>query len=119
VKYPSYNPVTYCYATVWALSISLAAILEILISLFSSRYLDVSVPWVSASFDTSRYNSRKVSPFGNPRIKAYLAAPRGLSQPDDVLHRFFESRHPPYALIKKLLFPELQTPQSVIPVSMV
>ena len=24
---------------------------------------------------------RRVSPFGNPRIKAYLTAPRGLSQP--------------------------------------
>ena len=29
---------------------------------------------------TGHYSSR-VSPFGNPRIKALLAAPRGLSQP--------------------------------------
>ena len=40
----------------------------------------------------------RVPPFGNPRIKACLAAPRGLSQPCHVLHRCVESRHPPYAL---------------------
>src|SRR5574341_2358182 len=28
-----------------------------------------------------RYYPPRVSPFGNPRIKAWLAAPRGLSQP--------------------------------------
>ena len=33
-------------AMVWALSISLAATLEIDFSFFSFRYLDVSVPWV-------------------------------------------------------------------------
>ena len=32
--------------TVWALSISLAATTEIELSFFSTRYLDVSVPWV-------------------------------------------------------------------------
>jgi hypothetical protein len=32
--------------TVWAISISLAATTEIDISFFSTRYLDVSVPWV-------------------------------------------------------------------------
>src|SRR3954463_15726785 len=28
------------------------------------------------------HNGRRVSPFGHPRIKAFSAAPRGLSQPD-------------------------------------
>ena len=30
---------------------------------------------------TTGHNSRQVAPFGNPRFKACLAAPRGLSQP--------------------------------------
>ena len=29
----------------------------------------------------TEHNSRRVSPFRNPRIKVYLATPRGLSQP--------------------------------------
>ncbi len=29
----------------------------------------------------TRYDPSRVSPFGHPRFKAYLAAPRGLSQP--------------------------------------
>ncbi len=36
----------------------------------------------------------RVSPFGNPRIKAWLTTPRGLSWP----HRFLVPRHPPCAL---------------------
>ena len=44
-----------------------------------------------------RYPHR-VSPFGNPRIKACLTAPRGLSQPGYVLLRLSAPRHPPYAL---------------------
>jgi len=39
-----------------------------------------------------------VSPFGNPRIKACLAAPRGVSHAYYVLHRSFMPRHPPYTL---------------------
>ena len=35
---------------VWAVSISLAATKEIELSLFSTRYLDVSVPWVSLAY---------------------------------------------------------------------
>jgi hypothetical protein len=40
----------------------------------------------------------RVSPFGNPRIKACLTAPRGLSQPYYVLHRLLMPRHPPCTL---------------------
>ena len=35
---------------VWAVSISLAATKEIELSLFSTRYLDVSVPWVCLAY---------------------------------------------------------------------
>src|SRR3979490_2370783 len=42
--------------------------------------------------------SRRVAPFGNPRIKRSLAAPRGLSQQRYVLHRLLVPRHPPCAL---------------------
>ena len=47
---------------------------------FSSRYLDVSVPWVcSLSGDWS--STSRVAPFGNPWITGYYAPPHGLSQP--------------------------------------
>ena len=49
---------------------------ESLIIFSSSGYLDVSVPQVRSLAGTSK---RWVSPFGNPRIKASLQAPRGLS----------------------------------------
>ena len=42
--------------------------------------------------------SRRVAPFGNPRIKRSLAATRGLSQQRYVLHRLLVPRHPPHAL---------------------
>src|SRR5262245_26938165 len=38
----------------------------------------------------TRCYPRRVSPFGHPRIKAWLAAPRGFSQPPT---SFFASRH--------------------------
>ena len=40
----------------------------------------------------------RVSPFGHPRIKAWLPTPLGFSQVTDVLHRLSTPRHPPYAL---------------------
>ena len=44
------------------------------------------------------HDPSRVSPFGNPRIKACLAAPRGLSQLRHVLHRFLAPEHPPCTL---------------------
>lgn len=44
------------------------------------------------------HDPSRVSPFGNPRIIACLAAPRGLSQPYYVLHRFLAPYHPPCTL---------------------
>ena len=71
---------------VWALPSSLAATLGISIDFFSYRYLDVSIPCVHLiilciQIMIPGHDPRWVSPFGNPRIKACLAAPRGLSQP--------------------------------------
>ena len=65
---------------VWALSISLAATLEIDVSFFSSGYLDVSVPRVPACMAIdSPYGSRAslgwVSPFGYLRIDVCLRLP--------------------------------------------
>ena len=42
--------------------------------------------------------TRRVSPFGNFRVKGYLAPHRNLSQPYHVLHRFLKPRHSPYTL---------------------
>lgn len=53
---------------------------ESLIDFFYPGYLDVSVPLVTASFEATGHNSCKVSPFGNLRVKACLAARRSLSQ---------------------------------------
>src|SRR5947208_15638244 len=44
------------------------------------------------------YDPYWVAPFGNPRIKAWLAAPRGLSQLPHVLLRLLKPRHPPDTL---------------------
>ena len=74
---------------VWALSISLAATLEIDVSFSSSPYLDVSVQAVPhrTLFDSctvDRVWLCRVSPFGYLRINAYLQLPeafRSLSRP--------------------------------------
>lgn len=53
---------------------------ESLFDFFYPGYLDVSVPLVSASFEAVRHYPYEVSPFGNLRVKACLAARRSLSQ---------------------------------------
>ena len=88
--------------TVWALSISLAATLEIEVSFFSSGYLDVSVPpvpfhtlwigvWIlevcSSGFPHSEISGSKDICSSPKLIAAY-----------HVFHRLLVPRHPPYAL---------------------
>ena len=88
--------------TVWALSISLAATLEIEVSFSSSGYLDVSVPrvphvwlWIhhtltegySAGFPHSEICGSKDICSSPQLIAAY-----------HVFHRLLVPRHPPYAL---------------------
>jgi len=53
--------------------------------------------------ENDRGSLYQVSPFGNRRIEACLAAPRRLSQPRYVLHRLLKPRHPPYALKQDIL----------------
>ena len=60
---------------------SLATTNGVSVDVLSSRYLDVSVPWVSSL--SGDLNGR-VAPFGNPRIKAYsqlLEAYRSVLRP--------------------------------------
>ena len=52
---------------VWAVSFSLATTQEITFVLFSSRYLDVSVPWVGFLSDNTP-SVYWVVPFGDLRI---------------------------------------------------
>ena len=96
--------------TVWALSISLAATLEIEVSFFSSGYLDVSVPpvpfhtlwigvWIlevcSSGFPHSDI-SGSMDICSSPKLFAAY----------HVLHRLLVPRHPPCAL-SCLTFPVL------------
>ena len=62
---------------------SLVATEGVSIDFLSSGYLDISVPRVrlhTLCIQVRIPPKRWVSPFGNPRIKANLSAPRGLSQ---------------------------------------
>ena len=66
--------------------LSLATTQGITIVFSSTGYLDVSVPPVPLrtlyiQARTTRHDPCQVHPFGNPRINACLAAPRGISQP--------------------------------------
>ena len=67
----------------WAIPRSLATTSGISVDFFSSRYLDVSVPWVCFAvlcIQTEMLLTERVSPFGNLRIKVCLPTPRSLSQ---------------------------------------
>jgi hypothetical protein len=80
-----HNPKTTEVALVWAVPRSLAATDGITIVFFSCGYLDVSVPRVRLMqlcihCTILEHYLQRVSPFGYPRIKACLAAPRGFSQ---------------------------------------
>ena len=80
-----HNPETTVVVSVWANPRSLAATDGISIDFFSYRYLDVSVPcvrlvWLCIHHTMTGYNPCRVSPFGNLRVKACLAARRSLSQ---------------------------------------
>ncbi len=81
----SHNPERTVVLSVWAVPLSLATTDGITIVFFSWGYLDVSVPpvrfmhlWIQCTM--TEHDLRRVSPFGHPRIKACLAAPRGFSQ---------------------------------------
>ena len=79
--------------SVWPLTSSLAATGVIEFSFFSSGYLDVSVPRVPSyvTMDSSHGDGgshRRVSPFGNPWLKACLRLPmayRSLLRPSSAI----------------------------------
>ena len=80
-----HNPRTIEIVRVWAVPLSLAATDGITIVFSSWGYLDVSVPpvrlvWLCIHHTILEHYLQWVSPFGNPRVKACLAANRGLSQ---------------------------------------
>ena len=80
-----HNPATTVVVSVWAGPRSLAATDGISIDFYSYRYLDVSVPCVRLvhlciQCTMTGHNPCRVSPFGNLRVKACLAAYRSLSQ---------------------------------------
>jgi hypothetical protein len=69
---------------VWANPLSLAATYGISFDFSSSRYLDVSVPWVGSLSRVTEYYSCRVSPFGHPWIKGCVPLPmafRSLPRP--------------------------------------
>ena len=81
-----YNPGTrVATPPVWAPPRSLAATGGIVFTFYSCGYLDVSVPRVRLhAMRECRDRSRRVAPFGNPRIRGYLLLPaayRSLSRP--------------------------------------
>ena len=88
---------------VWALSISLAATLEIEFSFFSSGYLDVSVHRVPSVYLWIQYTVTEVCSAGFPHSeicgsKDICSSPQ-LIAAYHVFHRLLVPRHPPCALI--------------------
>ena len=74
-----HNPRLSLPTRVWALPVSLAATLGISIDFFSSRYLDVSVPWVGSPCGVTGLLPPG-SPIRTPPDPSLLATPRGFSQ---------------------------------------
>ena len=71
-------------SSVWALPRSLATTCGIIVIFFSCGYLDVSVPRVRLRYAHAGTQSRRVPPFGHPRVDGHLpltAAFRSLSRP--------------------------------------
>ncbi len=70
---------------VWADPLSLATTQGVSVDFLSSGYLDVSVPplasaWLCIHHAVTPHYRRRVSPFGNPRVKGCSTPHRGLSQ---------------------------------------
>jgi hypothetical protein len=76
----SYNPSQTGVRKVWAGPISLAATFGISIDFYSSRYLDVSVPWVLPPLRDDRALPRPGFPIRTPPDQRLFATPRGFSQ---------------------------------------
>ena len=84
---------------VWALPFSLAATLGISIDFFSSRYLDVSVPWVGSLERVTGFAPAGLPHSDTPGSRLACSSP-GLIAACHVLHRRSVPRHPPCALLR-------------------
>ena len=98
----SYNPDIAVTIPVWAISISLAATLEIDVSFFSSSYLDVSVQRVGSPYGVTGHQPAGLSHSEILGSIPVCESPR-LIAAYHVLRRLQEPRHPPYALTYFLL----------------
>ncbi len=87
---------------VQALSLSLATTWEISVDFFSSRYLDVSVPWVCFSRPMYSVQDDTISPIGFPHSdilgSKLVASSPGLFAGCHVFLRLLLPRHSPCAL---------------------
>jgi hypothetical protein len=83
---------------VWADPRSLAATDGVSIDFLSTRYLDVSVPWVGSSYEVTRL-TEPGSPIRTSSDHSVLARSPRLFAGSYVLHRLLQPRHPPCALI--------------------
>ena len=88
----SYNPERETLS-VWALPISLAATDGIDFSLYSSRYLDVSVPWVCHI----RLCIQRILIRVPRDYRSFVSSPKFIAD-FHALHRLLMPRHPPCAL---------------------
>ena len=104
---------------VWALSISLAATLEIEFSFFSSGYLDVSVHRVPSVYLWIQYTVTEVCSAGFPHSEIAgsmdICSSPTLIAAYHVFHRLLVPRHPPCALISLTKCDESLTVHSVAP----
>ena len=94
-----HNPQAGHPARVWALPFSLAATLGISIDFFSSRYLDVSVPWVGSLERVTGFAPAGLPHSDTPGSRLACSSP-GLIAACHVLRRRSVPRHPPCALIR-------------------
>ena len=88
--------------SVWAVPISLTTTQGITIVFSSSRYLDVSVLWVCFPYGISRLHRDGLPHSEISGSKVVCTYPK-LIAAYHVLHRLWEPRHPPYALINFLV----------------
>ena len=84
---------------VWANPRSLATTNGITFVFSSSRYWDVSVPWVRFLNKDNISSIYWVAPFGNLRLITVICTLTQLIAAYHVLHRLIEPRHPPGALL--------------------
>ena len=99
----SYNPNIAVTTMVWANPRSLATTYGITFVFFSSAYLDVSVQRVHSPIGVSRLQ-RDGLPHSDICGSIRMCQSPQLFAAYHVLHRLWEPRHPPYALILLIIF---------------